>query len=226
MWLASRSLERLEGLACELGQRAHAVRLDVSDVNTCAETVVRLDTSCGGFDLVIANAGIGENRPSLATDWPWTRDVLMTNFVGAAATLSSLVPAMAERGRGHLVGIGSLSSHVEAVGAACYAGSKAGLSHYLKSLRPELVAAGLDVTVIEPGFIRTPMTDGNRMGMPFLLDADVAVRRMITAIDRRVPLYRFPRRTHWLIRAFNLLPSAVRSRIALRTVQEQPEPQP
>lgn len=218
VWLAARNEERLDLLVSELGERARKVVLDVTDLDVCAETVTAIDAECGGLDLVVANAGIGEGRPSTETGWPWTRDVLMTNLMGAAATIAPLIPRMAERGRGHVAGISSLSIHVEAVRGACYAGAKAGLSHYLHSLRPELGAAGIAVTVIEPGFIRTPMTEGNRSGMPFLMDVEPAVRRIVGALDRRVALYRFPRRTSWLLGATRLVPRRLRDRLAVRMI--------
>lgn len=73
-------------------------------------------------------------------------------------------------------------------------------------LRFHLASLGIHVQVVNPGFIRTPMTDGNKHPMPFLLEVDDAARRLCDGLERGGFEIRFPRRLAWLMRALTLLP--------------------
>ncbi len=222
VWLAARrvpELERVRDAIAAAGGRAHVFALDVAQGDATAAAVAALDQQVGGFDLVVANAGVGAPQAAATFEWSSLRDTVTTNALGAMATLAAVVPAMMARHRGHVVAVSSLSADVAGPGSPAYAASKAFLTHFTSSLRAELTLAGVDCTVIHPGFIRTAMTAGNSFTMPFLMEVDEAAKRIDDAIDRRVAIYRFPRRMWWLIRLFNLIPRPVREalmRTALR----------
>jgi short-subunit dehydrogenase len=76
-------------------------------------------------------------------------------------------------------------------------------------MRLELASHGIDVTTICPGFIRTDMTARNTIPMPFLLDCDAAVTRIISAMRRRKAVYNFPRRLYWLIQISKWIPEGI-----------------
>lgn len=109
--LAARRIGELRRIAMEIrstGASATAVKLDVSQTKGLDLKLARLDKRFGGIDLVIANAGVGIGRePS----WSWraVEPALQTNFMGAIATITALLPAMIARGRGHVVAISSLA---------------------------------------------------------------------------------------------------------------------
>jgi short-subunit dehydrogenase len=95
---------------------------------------------------------------------------------------------MRDRGRGHLVGISSLSGYVPAPGAAAYCASKAGLSCFLEGLRLELAGTGVQVTAVHPGWVRTPSMANPPFPTPGLLEcadaADYIVSRLPAAPAR------------------------------------------
>src|SRR5262249_35868878 len=113
------------------------------------------------------------------------RTIMETNVLGMVTTFHPFVAAMRARSSGTLVGIASVAGFRGMPGGGAYGASKSAVITYLESLRVELRGSGLSVVTICPGYIRTPLTAGNRYRMPFLIDADDAVRRMARVIAAR-----------------------------------------
>jgi short-subunit dehydrogenase len=223
--LIARRRERLEEVAKEvrsLGGEARVLPLDLLDSNA-AHQALRAEDEEQPIDLVIANAGDGKSMPLARTPWSLTRDTLRLDLEAALATFDAILPGMIARQSGHLVGMSSLAALAAVPGSPSYGAAKAGLSHWLDSARPELAAQGVSVTIIEPGFVRTPLTAGNRHDMPFLLELEDAVDRILRAIDGRKARLRFPRRLCALILALRALPLPLRDLLTRRFVVEQIE---
>ena len=138
VWLAARRLDALEVEVAAIrkaGGVAHAVTLDIAKPEETERRVSELDDEVGGFDLCIANAGIGGGtKPVAEQTFADARRVLETNLLGTLATLLPLIPRMVKRGSGHLVGVSSLAAEIPLPAAADYGTSKAALSFFLESL--------------------------------------------------------------------------------------------
>lgn len=134
-------------------------------------------------DVVIANAGIsiGMDTAVLA-DLEVMRTTYETNNIGLAATFQPFVAPMSERRSGKLVGIASVAGVRGIPGHGAYSSSKAAVIAYCESLRGELRSAGVQVVTIAPGYIDTPLTQGNRYSMPFLMSAEAFADRAFAAI--------------------------------------------
>lgn len=222
--LAARRADRLAGVVNDIaraGGVARAVSLDVTDVKRCAAAVAALDEEVGGFDIVIANAGVGGRTTSVwATSIDDAQETVATNLTGALATILPLLPRMRDRGRGHVVGISSMAAELPQPQAAVYGATKAGLSFFLESVTPELERCGLTVTIVQPGFVKSEMTAKNRFPMPFILETDDAARRIADAIDGRRRWLRFPRALVATIAAASMLPGGMRARLARSAVPD------
>src|SRR5206468_2243400 len=133
---------------------------------------------------VIANAGISVGMDTAERE---DLDVLARTFainnIGLAATFHPFIRAMKTRGSGRLVGIGSVAAIRGLPGHGAYCASKAGVVAYCESLRGELRPSGVKVVTICPGYVDTPLTQGNRYGMPFLMQPDDFAARAFRAID-------------------------------------------
>lgn len=214
VFAAARRVEQLNALrdeAAAAGGVVEPVQLDVSDDGATLEKVRALDDECGGLDLVIANAGVGEETPAWRMDWDVVERILKVNVTGAAATLVAVLPRMVERDRGHLVGISSISAFRGMPKMAAYSGSKAFVSTFLESLRVDLAGTGVAVTAIHPGYVRTEMTAKNKR-MPLVLDADDACERMGKAIVRRDSELSFPLPTKLAGKTLAMIPDGVLGR--------------
>jgi short-subunit dehydrogenase len=145
----------------------------------------------GPIDRLIANAGGGEPTFIDTFDAAHIQRVFALNVGGTANCIEAVLPAMLQRGEGHLVAVSSLAAYRGLPSAAAYSAAKAALSNMIESLRIDLKPRGIAVTLICPGFIRThPST--KKKWKPFQLEVEEAARRMAHAIATRKPYYAFP----------------------------------
>lgn len=114
---------------------------------------------------------------------------------------------MLDRSRGQIVVISSLAAYRGLPKSAAYCASKAAVSAFFESLRLDLQPRGIDVTIIHPGFIKTPLTAGREAKMPFLMELDDAVEKIIRAIEHRRKSYAFPWQLAGIVRAGMIMPN-------------------
>jgi short-subunit dehydrogenase len=185
-------LEKLRDECKDFSGKIIPMALDVSDGDQTFETVKKLDDDCGGLDLVIANAGVAGETYGKRIDWPTIKRMIDVNVTGAAATLTGALSAMVKRGKGQLVGISSLAAFNGLPRMASYCASKAYLATFLEALRLDVKPLGIFVCSIHPGFVKSEMTANHTKKMPFLLETDDAVERMVKSIERRDETFLFP----------------------------------
>jgi short-subunit dehydrogenase len=219
VYAAARRTELLETLAAEAGDLVVPLKLDVSDADATFAAVAKLDLDCGGLDLVVANAGVGEDTRPKKLKWESIKRMMDVNVNGATATICGVVPGMIERGRGHLAGISSLAGLMPLPMSSAYCATKAYLAMFLNSLRLDLEPLGICVSSIHPGFVKTESTAKNKPEtMPFLMEADDAVDRIGKALLRREKVYAFPWQLSSLIGFASTLPRPIQA-AALRKLR-------
>jgi len=150
--LAARRIERLRELAATLPVPAQLVELDVRDRAAVEAAVAALPPEFAAVDLLVNNAGLAlglepAHRASLE-DWERMVD---TNVKGLMYVTRALLPGMVERGRGHVVNIGSTAGEWPYPGANVYGGTKAFVRQFSLNLRADLAGTGLRVSDVEPG---------------------------------------------------------------------------
>ena len=158
-------------------------------------------------DVVIANAGVSRGTLTEHTeDLHAFRAVFETNVLGLVHTFQPFLAPMRAARRGTLVGIASIAGFRGLPGAGAYSASKAAAITYLESLRVELIASGVAVVTICPGYVATPMTAKNPYRMPFLTGPDKAARLIVRAIERKKRFYVLPWPMALVGRALRWLP--------------------
>ena len=156
---------------------------DVRDIAAITGVGRACIASQGIPDVVIANAGISVGIDTADyEDLEVMRAVYETNNIGLAATFQPFVTPMTARRSGTLVGIASVAGIRGMPGHGAYCSSKAAVISYCESLRGELRSSGVRVVTIGPGYIDTPLTQGNRYSMPFLMQAEAFADRAYAAI--------------------------------------------
>jgi short-subunit dehydrogenase len=217
--LFARRTELLDSLVGELsarGVKARAYALDVADRDAVQARFNEAESDVGPCDVLIANAGIGLPTSARKLDARKVMQVWDVNVKGAFYCIEAVLPAMLARKSGQLVGVSSIAAYGSFPGSWAYCSSKSALSALLEGLRRELLTAGIAVTTLCPGFIKTEMTKDNKFKMPFMLDCDVAVRRMIRAIEHKKKVYAFPKRTYALVRMTRFLPDRMLAGVTKR----------
>ncbi|MGA8031871.1 MAG: SDR family NAD(P)-dependent oxidoreductase, partial [Casimicrobiaceae bacterium] len=143
-------------------------------------------------------------------------EVIGTNVLGIVHTFQPFIAPMRAARHGALVGIASIAGFRGLPGSGAYSASKAAAITYLESLRVELRGSGIAVVTVCPGYVATPMTEGNPYRMPFLMRPDVAARRIAGAIARRRRFYVLPWQMALVGRAMRLLPRSLYDRALAR----------
>jgi short-subunit dehydrogenase len=218
--LVARREDQLEKLAnaCEAnGGKAKIFPCDVTDADVVQAAADEMRREFGHIDLLIANAGIGGNDPETRAYKPdGVKKVVETNLMGAVNCVHAVVPQMVERGSGQLVAISSLAGIRGLPKSAAYSASKAGMTMFFESVRLDTRGKGIDVTIIQPGFIETPLTAGRTNKMPYLMKLDDAIPHFINAIERKKKFAAFPWQLATIVRLGKIMPASLYDRIASR----------
>ena len=211
--LAARRTSEVKTWADAKGIIAGSYEIYSADV-AVTDSIVAAGRDCiarqGVPDVVIANAGTSVGMDTAVRD---DLDVMArtfaTNNIGMAATFHPFVDAMAQRGSGTLVGIGSVAGIRGLPGHGAYCASKAAAIAYCESLRGEMRPHGVRVVTISPGYIDTPLTRQNRYGMPFLMQADDFADRAFRAIAAGASYRVIPWQMGVVAKLLRMLPNAL-----------------
>nr|WP_255670655.1 SDR family NAD(P)-dependent oxidoreductase [Cognatishimia sp. F0-27] len=200
--LSARSEDKLQALADKLPGRARIAPLDVTD----AAAVSRVADDIGDIDGVIQMAGV--YWPFGASEWDPEKANAMAdiNFTGAMRLMGAVVPKFVERGTGHIVLTGSLSGFRGLPNAAPYTASKAGVMVLAESLYADLHKTEIDVQLVNPGFIKTRLTDKNDFKMPFIMEPEEAARVYFEHLSGSTFKKSFPTAFGLLFRGSQFLP--------------------
>lgn len=216
--LLARRKELLEDLAarCDTaGGQARVFAADVTDDAAVRAAADALRTEFGHIDIMIANAGVsGKNKETREFRSEAVRKVIDINFMGAVNSVAAVLPQMLERGQGHLVAVSSLAGVRGLRKSGAYSASKAAMTAFFESVRLDCLGTGVDVTIIQPGFIKTPLTSGRKNKMPFLMELDDAVPLFLRAIEKKKKFAAFPWQLAAIVKAGRIFPAWLYDKIA------------
>ncbi len=215
--LTARRAEKLKEVAGSLsgdGCEVITIPCDIRDAGAVREGVERVIAAWGVPDLVIANAGIGMPTPTKVLDLDDARVVMRTNFEGMLHLFAPAVPAMVERGSGHIAGVASLAGLRGLPGASMYSSSKAAMQAWLEAARVELMHRGVMVTMVNPGWVDTPLITKNKHPMPFMMSAERAARIICDGLERQARVIEFPLPMSIVMRVMRAMPGFLYDRLS------------
>lgn len=197
------------------GGKARCFAADVRAKDAVFEAAKKLRDEFGKIDILIANAGIGGNNKE-------TRDfqaeavtkVIAINLLGAVNSVAAVLPQMLGQKSGQIVAVSSLAGFRGLPKSAAYSASKAGMTAFFESLRLDVQHKGIDVTIIQPGFIKTPLTSGRANKMPFLMELEDSIPHFINAIEKRKKFAAFPWQLATVVRSARIFPAWLYDKIA------------
>lgn len=209
--LLARREELLVDIAakCEAaGGKARYFACDVVDSDAVHAAAAKFREEFGHIDIMIANAGIAGKGEETRDFVPSAvKEVIDTNLMGAVNAIHAVLPQMLERGSGQLVAVSSLAGFRGLPKSAAYSSSKAAMTAFFESVRLDVASRGVAVTIIQPGFIRTPLTAGRENKMPFVMMLDDAIPYFIRAIENKKRFAAFPWQLATLVRIARFLPA-------------------
>jgi short-subunit dehydrogenase len=180
---------------------------DVSQLPQMKQIAEQIEADLGPIEIVIANAGNHIFTVPEKFDSKEYLDLMQLNYGGMLHCFEAVIPSMLARKRGNLVGVASLAGYRGLPRAAAYGASKAAMIHFMESIRFHLKNHGLKITIVNPGFVKTPLTDKNDFYMPFLIDSPRAARSICNGIERGAQVIAFPWPFSWIISLGRMLPS-------------------
>lgn len=204
---SARTASDLDSLAAEMPGRVVAVPLDVTDEAACVAAARQIEAALGPIDLAVLNAG--SYFPTTAANFSVAnfRKTVDVNLMGEVNCMGAVAPGMVERRAGHIVLMGSMSAFVGLPTAASYGATKAALNSIAQAFRPDFARFGVMISVINPGFVKTPATDKNRFPMPFLIGVDEAVEHIVRGLAAKRFEINFPWQMNFAIHLLAALPN-------------------
>lgn len=214
--LSARSRSDLEALCATLGQSCHSFPLDVTDVEATKMVALQVASALGEIDSVLFMAGVYTPMALDVLDIPKARQMVEVNLCGALHLLHAIVPRFKQRGQGQIVLCASVAGYGGLPGGQPYCATKAALINLAESLYIEAVPYGIDVKVINPGFVKTRLTDQNDFTMPMMITAEKAADAIVKGIKSSAFEIHFPKGFTCALKALSTLPIRLRAPLMRR----------
>ena len=193
VFATGRNPEKAKDLCAKHPNNIVSIVADVGNAEQMQSLQDEMLTRTDFLDMVILCAGTCEYQQTDVFDIGMYQRVFDANFFGAVNTVNIAIPLLkASQQSPQIVGISSLSTLVPFGRAEAYGGSKAAFEYFLRSLNVDLKDSNIDVSIIRPGFVDTPLTRKNTFSMPWLMDVNTASRYILSAIEKRKYIYNFP----------------------------------
>lgn len=206
--VSARSQDKLSKLAAQC-KNVVSYPLDVTDADAVADSVGDIEAAAGPIDLAVLNAGVWQLMDVAELDLKAIRTGIEVNYMGVVHAIDALLPGMLARGAGQIAIVASVAGYRGLPRSAAYGPTKAALINLAETLRTELEPRGITVSVVNPGFVDTPMTRDNPFPMPNIISAKDAAQSLLAGLERRKYEIIFPRAFVFAMKLLRLLPNAM-----------------
>jgi short-subunit dehydrogenase len=203
--ISARSADKLAELAA-LNANILAFPLDVTDTVATKAVVAAIEQRLGAIDLAILNAGTWDAMGAKDFTAARAEASMRVNYFGLANGVEALAPLFIARKAGHLALVASVAGYRGMPQAAAYAPGKAAAISLAEALKPDLLRHNVIVSVINPGFVDTPMTAVNKFPMPFMVPVAVAAEKIVAGLDKGQFEIAFPWQLVTLLKIMRVLP--------------------
>lgn len=211
----SMRLQQTKQKCKELKANVFVKKLDVTNKSEAKRWIDKIEENYA-LDLVIANAGISAGTAQGLESDEQIRAIFDTNLYGALNVINPAVEKMKKRKNGQIAIISSLAGFRGLPSSPAYSGSKAAVRVYGEGLRGNLASFGIKVSVVCPGYVRTPMTAVNKYYMPFLMSADKCAKKIKRGLKRNKGRIAFPFGLYFVVWLAAMLPIKWTDRIFAR----------
>ena len=213
--LSARRREQLEAVA-QGHPRAHVLPFDVTQEHVWDDVMEGVGQVLGSIDLVVFGAARYDPQHVWNLDMTSVRESYNLNVVCAYLAASKIAPRLMAQGHGAIAMIGSISAYTGLPRAIVYGATKAALQNLTETMYLELAPKGVAVYLVSPGFVETPMTQGNDFEMPGLMTPEQAALAILQGMAKGRFEIRFPRGFANVLRVISQLPYRLRFAILNR----------
>ena len=204
MALSARSKEALEMLNADLGGGHHVFPLDISDTDAIVKAARSIQADFPKLDSIISLAAIYNPTTLDKLDMAEIRTIIDVNLIGSFNIVHAALPIFEAQKSGQLVLCGSVAGYRGLPGGQPYSATKAAIINLAESLKAE--KPHLDIKVINPGFVRTPLTDKNDFKMPMMIEPEEAAKAIAKGLKSRDFEIHFPKKFTYIMKCLRSLP--------------------
>jgi short-subunit dehydrogenase len=220
--ISARSAEALQSVAAG-SANIHAYPLDITDPDAVSATAQQIAADHGPIDLAVLSAGVWSQMGIDEFDTAKIRKGMEVNFGGTINCVGAVIGPMMARRAGHIAIVASVAGYVGLPQSLAYGPTKAALISFAETLKPDLDRYGVGVSVVNPGFVETPMTAKNDFEMPYIMSAEDAAQRIATGLDRGNFEIAFPWQLVSSLKALRKLPYRLFFGVSRRMIEKREE---
>jgi len=218
IFVSARNLSKMNTLFPQCAARIIPIEMDVVSEPSVSNAIDKISQHTAHLDTVIINAGTCEYIDSMSIDVESVKRVMNTNFYGALHVINASLPLIREAKKiranaPQLVLVSSSVTYQALPRAGAYGASKAAIRYMMECLKLDLQHEGIDIRVVSPGFVKTPLTDKNDFPMPFRISADEAAQRIVKGLNGKAFDIHFPKRFTLILKALSCLPDSWRFKL-------------
>ncbi len=213
--LSARNVEKLENIKSEILLYGNSNpelgeilvgEVDVAEVDSLEKTLIKTLEKFQEIDLVIFCPALYEPMSAMNFNLESAKKIVEINLVGCLNFLHLIVPQMTKQKHGQIGVIASVAGYAGLPQSFAYGASKAALINLCEGIYPELQRAGIDISLINPGFVKTRLTDKNKFKMPFLISSKEAAKEILKGLKAKKFEIHFPKKFTIFLKILRLLP--------------------
>ncbi|WP_367716049.1 SDR family NAD(P)-dependent oxidoreductase [Nitratireductor sp. GISD-1A_MAKvit] len=217
---SARSAGELDALAAEAPGHVIAFPLDVTDMKRTREVHADIEERLGPLDMAVLAAGTYTRDGAFDFSATNAQKMISVNLQGACNTLEPVLETMMRRRRGKIAITASVAGYNGLPGGATYGATKAALNNLCEAMKPEAERHNVSLSIINPGFVETPLTAKNDFPMPFIISSNEAADHIARGLEADRYEIIFPWKMKLAIKFLHALPATIRFAITRRLVRE------
>ncbi len=218
--ISARSEENLQELLRDMSkkssvrQRHYAMAFDVTKPTKVKSVFKEIESKFKNIDLVIFMSGIYKPMSATKIDAKLAKDIINVNLTSVFDILALVIAKMEKQNYGHIALTASVAGYRGLPNSLAYGASKAGLINLAETLYSQLKSKNIDVSVINPGFVKTRLTDQNNFKMPFIIKTDKAAEIIYKELEKKKFEIHFPKKFTYIMKFLQILPNFIYLKLA------------
>ena len=211
-WIVAASARR-EGLLQELtkiNQNIHSFPLDVTNPEQCKKVFEEIKKKFNNIEISIFGTGIHDPNSEKRFNLEKIREIMEVNYFGTMNSINSVYDYYNDKKSGQISIISSVAGYRGLPAAGAYCASKSALTSFTESLRFEMIRKNVRVSLVSPGFIKTPMTDKNDFPMPMIKSPEFAAEQIYIGLTKKTGFeIHFPKAFTFFLKFLRILPYGI-----------------
>ena len=211
-WIVAASARR-EGLLQELtkiNQNIHSFPLDVTNPEQCKKVFENIIKKFSDIEISIFGTGIHDPNSEKKFNLEKIREIMEVNYFGTMNSINAVYDYYNNKKSGQISIISSVAGYRGLPAAGAYCASKSALTSFTESLRFEMMRKNVRVSLVSPGFIKTPMTDQNDFPMPMIKSPEFAAEQIYIGLTKKTGFeIHFPKTFTYFLKFLRILPNSI-----------------